>query len=133
MPPEKGSPGDPREWLRRARSDLALAGIDRPRDVMREALCYHAHQAAEKALKAVLVSRRIPIPHTHSIRMLLDSIPPEIEMPADLEEAAALTAYAVAARYPGDLEPVDEEEHRGAVKLASLVVTWAEGVMVGEA
>lgn len=40
--PEPGSVGD---GLRRARSDLALAGICRPLDVMYNELCFHAQQA----------------------------------------------------------------------------------------
>jgi len=51
-PPE---PYQPKAWLRRAQSDLALArhaaGVD---DVLPEDAVYHAQQCAEKALKAVL-------------------------------------------------------------------------------
>ena len=50
-------------------------------------------------------------------------------VPADLERAAALTTYAVSARYPGDLESIDEDEYREALRLASIVVAWADGVV----
>lgn len=51
MPPEGGSPGDPREWLRRARSNLARAsqGQVTPDGLLEDA-CFDAQQAAEKAL-----------------------------------------------------------------------------------
>jgi HEPN domain-containing protein len=43
-------------WLAYAESDLAVAhGVDRP-GVILETLCFHAQQAAEKAIKAVLVA-----------------------------------------------------------------------------
>ncbi len=129
MPPDHGTPGDPFEWLRHARSDLALAQVDPPQDVMLEGLCYHAQQAAEKALKAVLISRGIPAPHTHSIRSLFDSLPADVSVPVDLERAAALTTYAVAARYPGDLEAIEADEYREALRLASMVVTWADDIL----
>jgi HEPN domain-containing protein len=129
MPPDHGRPGDPRAWLRHASSDLALARVAPPVDVMLESLCYHAQQAAEKALKAVLLLHAIPAPRTHSIRTLLDSLPSEVVVPQDVERAAALTAYAIAARYPGDLEPIEEDEYREAVRLAAAVVAWAGGFL----
>ena len=54
MPLEGGSPGDPREWLRRARSNLARSsqGQVAP-DVLFEDACFDAQQAVEKALKAL--------------------------------------------------------------------------------
>lgn len=71
MQPEDPSPGTPEHWLRYAYSDLELARISPPQMVMLEGLCYHAQQAAEKALKAVLVANNIFPPKTHSIRVLL--------------------------------------------------------------
>jgi HEPN domain-containing protein len=36
---------------------------------------------------------------------------------------------AVTARYPGNYEPVSEEEHKEALTLAESVVRWAEKVV----
>jgi HEPN domain-containing protein len=47
------SPDDPREWLNRARNNLALAKAKR-KGIYPEDLCFGAQQAAEKAIKAVL-------------------------------------------------------------------------------
>ena len=41
---ERFAPDDPREWLNRARSDLAMARADVP-GVYLEDLCFHAQQA----------------------------------------------------------------------------------------
>jgi HEPN domain-containing protein len=57
MSPE---PGSPAAWLRYARSDLALARVPARGEVLLESLCFHAQQAVEKSLKAVLVGRGIP-------------------------------------------------------------------------
>ena len=46
---------DPREWLRRARSNLERAAVRTPHSCL-EDLCFNAQQAAEKALKGVLVA-----------------------------------------------------------------------------
>jgi len=56
MPPAPRPPDDPHEWLRRARSNLARAQADiRLAGVYLEDLCFDAQQAAEKAIKAVLI------------------------------------------------------------------------------
>ena len=130
MPPEVRKPGSPTNWLRHARSDLALARVQRPAGVLFEGLCFHAQQAAEKALKAVLLTRAIPVPQTHNIGTLLDLLPPDIILPAPVRQAVSLTEYAVSSRYPGDLEPVEEKEYREAVGLAEAVVSWAESMVL---
>ena len=58
MAPRLRDSGDPAEWLRHARSNLSRCRADRRLpDVLFEDLCFDAQQAAEKAIKAVLVSR----------------------------------------------------------------------------
>ena len=53
MPPEDIMPGSPSDWLRHACSDLELARVARTPKILLEGLCFHAQQAAEKALKAL--------------------------------------------------------------------------------
>ena len=57
-PVERFSPDDPREWLNRARSNLAIAK-SRVAGVYLEDLCFEAQQAAEKAIKAVMIVESI--------------------------------------------------------------------------
>lgn len=106
MPPEAHAPGSPADWLRHAYSDLALASITPPPQILLEQLCFHAQQAAEKALKAILVAYAISVPRTHNLKSLFDLLPPDLPVPSDSQEAAGLTDYAVASRYPGATEPV---------------------------
>lgn len=106
MPPEGAGPGDPREWLRRARSNLARAaqGQATP-DMLLEDACFDAQQAVEKALKGLLVSKGVQVPRTHAISELITAVAElGFEIPADVHEASALTDYAVAARYAGPLD-----------------------------
>jgi HEPN domain-containing protein len=131
MSPEDIAPGSPLDWLRHACSDLELARMVRNSRILLEDLCFHAQQAAEKALKAVLISKSTPFPKTHNIRTLLDLLPQGVIPPREVKETASLTDYAVLSRYPGDLEPVTEEEYRKALYLAEIVVKWAEGVIKG--
>ena len=131
MPPEGGSPEDPREWLRRARSNLARSaqGQISP-DVLFEDVCFDAQQAVEKALKALLVWRGVQVPRTHAISELITMLAElGFHVPADVQEASALTDYAVAARYPGPSEPVLVEDYEKAVAIAKIVVSWASAIV----
>ncbi len=125
MLPEALPPGSAADWLRHARSDLALAKTRSVPEVLLESLCFHAQQAAEKALKAVLVARAIPFPRTHNLGALLDLLANALQPPAEIQAADILTDYAVSSRYPGEVEPITEEEYQEALRLAERVVHWA--------
>ena len=123
-------PGSPREWLRYARSDYLLASIRRPKGVMLDVLCYHAQQAAEKAIKAVLLHKRVEFPLTHNLKTLLEYLPVSVQSPASVAEAAKLTQYAVSARYPDDTEPVTTEaERQESLCHARAVLRWARNIV----
>lgn len=69
-PPERFPPDDPREWLNRARSNLARAKVFVPGNYL-EDLCFDAQQAAEKAIKAVMIRRDTDFPYIHDLAHLL--------------------------------------------------------------
>lgn len=108
MPPSSERADTPLRWLQNAQADLALARIPLPRGVTYEQLCFHAQQAAEKAVKAVLLKCGIDFPFTHNLQALLDLLPKDLTRPKELTEAVDLNPYAVATRYPGEAEPVTE-------------------------
>ena len=126
MAREAGSPG---AWMVFARSDLALAKQGQGPGVLLEALCFHAQQAAEKALKAVLIDHAVPVPKVHSLERLVDLLPSGVKRTPLLAEVAKLSGYAVFSRYPSDDEPLAEAEYREAVGLAEAIVGWAEGIV----
>lgn len=129
MPPEDLEPGSAEDWLRRARSDLALAGVSRPSEVMYNDLCFHAQQAVEKSLKAVLIMERVDFRRVHHIGYLLRLLPQGIPQPPESVEAVTLTSYAVTTRYPGDYEEITREMHQEAVRIAQGIVEWAEQII----
>ena len=75
MPPESADLGSPLRWIRLAEADLALAAAPLPRGAIYELLCFHAQQAAEKSVKAVLVHEGIEFPPTHNIQRLIALLP----------------------------------------------------------
>ena len=110
---------DPLAWLVRAKSSLSRARAGRiSPEVLWEEPCFDAQQAAEKALKALLVALGIPFPKTHDLERLLELIRPRIPVPLELEALVRLNPFAVASRYPGDLPEATEEDWREALALA---------------
>ena len=124
--PERLPSDDPREWLNRARSNLARAR-NRAAEVYLEDLCFDAQQAAEKAIKAVMIKRGIDFPYIHDIARLLRLLESDGQaIPEHVERAAGLTPYATVLRYPGIEQPVSTGAHAEAVETAEAVVRWAE-------
>ena len=125
-PPERFPSDDPREWMNRAQSDLIQAKNEVP-GVYLENLCFNAQQAAEKAIKAVMVLRGINFPYIHDLTRLMSMLEASEEtIPAPVRRAAALTRYAVQTRYPSLEEPVTAQEYAETIAIAEAVVRWAE-------
>lgn len=127
-PPAKRSVElQPERWLIHARSDLVLARLGLHRDVLPEHVCFHAQQAVEKSLKALLLHRRVDFPFTHDLAELLDTMADAgIEVPAEIADADSLTPYAVETRYPGFWGDIAEGDVAEALRLAEAVLRWVE-------
>lgn len=122
-------PGSSADWLLRAKSDLSLASVPLPQNVLYNDLCFHAQQAVEKSIKAVLIHYQIEFPRVHHINYLLTLLPSEVSKPPEVEKVSTLTSYAVMLRYPGEYEEVTVQAYQEAIRLARLVLEWAEKVV----
>ena len=71
MPPDPSSIGSPESWSKRARSNLARAKLPKLDEALWGDYCFDAQQAAEKALKALLLFNNIPFRFVHDIAELL--------------------------------------------------------------
>jgi HEPN domain-containing protein len=123
--------GSPEQWLVYAESDLRLAGLAaQDRLVLPEQVCFHAQQAAEKALKAVLRFKQVEFPWTHDLDELLRLAEEAgVAMPEAVREVGFLTPFAVGARYPGYWDVISETDVEEALRGAGLVVDWAKEVI----
>jgi HEPN domain-containing protein len=119
-------PTDPREWLRRDKSNLALARAEAT-GALFEDLCFEAQQVAEKAIKGVFASRGLPFPFIHDLDRLLQLLEHNgVKIPRYVKDSRELTRFAVVMRYPGFSGPVTKRQYRRAVRIAEDVVRWAE-------
>ncbi len=119
-PPEAELQALVADWVRKAVQDFAGAErLAAEGSEFRELVVFHAQQAVEKYLKALLVRHQIEFPKTHDIEKLLRLLATvHSEIANSLLEAKWLTPFGVEIRYPGDFpETLPGDENR-AVELA---------------
>ena len=118
------------KWLRRAQDDLALALLVDDERIAPEILVFHAQQAAEKAVKALLVHSQVEFPHTHSLDTLFNLCQASgIQVSPEIADTHTLTRYAVASRYPSEVESVTRGEAWQAAEQARGVLEWVTGLV----
>lgn len=113
-----------RRWLAYAKQDAAVAhellqsGKSYP-----NATCYHAQQAAEKALKGGLIFAQIDFPFVHDLTVLKNLLPSDWKTSQNSPNLSILSSWATGARYPGiATEPTDEDAEI-ALKQAEQVIS----------
>ena len=130
--PRRYPPDNPSECLSRAKSNMIMAK-NRVAGVYLEDLCFDAQQAAEKAIKAVLIQLKVEYPYVHDLAELLTLVEKAGKgVPAPVKQASRLTRYAVVVRYPSAFEPITKEEYQLALTIADATVRWATEFLCGE-
>jgi HEPN domain-containing protein len=118
------------EWMRKAHLDLLA--VERLRDdgALRDIAVFHAQQAVEKYLKALLTWRQVEFPRTHEIRRLLELMREvEAHVAESLQDARWLDPFGVEIRYPGDgPETLPGDEDR-ALELARAARERVESII----
>ncbi|MFA6291540.1 MAG: HEPN domain-containing protein [Victivallales bacterium] len=104
----------------------AVSALLENRDIADEIVGFHCQQAAEKYMKAVLVSRKIEFRKTHDLEELLQLIEDNgIGKPEKSEDLGELEPFAVAFRYDFLDEP-SLFDRRKALEIVRRVRAWAE-------
>lgn len=112
-----------RRWMRWAQEDLLLAErTAADDDLVPRGACVWAHQAVEKALKAVLVARDIDPPKLHDLDRLAGRLPAEDAAALASSDLAELSRWSIEGRYPADLEEATRIDAERAIDLARSVL-----------
>ncbi|HEY5193233.1 MAG TPA: HEPN domain-containing protein [Solirubrobacteraceae bacterium] len=113
------------QLLRRAADDEAAARAMLPLESVTNAIMgFHAQQAVEKSLKAVLAARDVDFPFIHDIGGLADLCQEAgVSLPEELAGVDGLTPYAAGLRYDDDQPGVVSRET--ALNWATASVDWA--------
>jgi HEPN domain-containing protein len=117
------------DWLKQAERDLALAEQARATG-WHEWACFAAHQAADKAAKA-LYQHLGRLGWGHVVARLLQELPEELRPPPELiEEAHELDTYYIPTRYPDShaagapFEHYSARQSERAVNYARAIITF---------
>jgi HEPN domain-containing protein len=110
------------EWLRYARDDLRAAKRMMDDDAFQPRhVCFNAQQAAEKAIKALLVAAQIEFVFTHDLDQLLTLVPEDRTLETAGLDLTWLSRWAIEPRYPTGAQP-GPDVAKTAVRLAERVV-----------
>jgi len=90
-----------------------------------EAVGFHAQQAIEKWLKAVMAHRGLAEVRIHDLGRLLELLRDDgVELPPDAGEVDELTIYAVPMRYD-ELLDAEELDRDATISLVGKISGWA--------
>ena len=123
-----------RDWFDQAERDLGRAGIDLQYAYW-EWACFTSQQAAEKAVKALLMHRGETV-WGHAITPMVRHLAETLAVPDDLlGQAQLLDAYYIPTRYPNGFsegKPADyynEHKAREAVDAAASILRFCKDIL----
>lgn len=93
---------DLEKWLKFCNEDLRAADATL-KDNVYSAVCFHAQQAAEKAIKAILLAKLGKVPRDHSVLRLAEMSGDKELFELHKEELEFLDMFYVPTRYPDAL------------------------------
>lgn len=117
--------------LRKATEDLAVvrALVDNE-SIADDVIGFHAQQAVEKAIKAVLVVHGVAFRRAHDLDYLLQVAEEgAVEIPAHVAAARWLTPWAAEFRY--DEPQIAGFDRAESLTSAERAIEWAQGVLDG--
>jgi HEPN domain-containing protein len=110
-------------WLQKAKEDETVVAVIANAGGPYGIAAYHVQQAAEKYLKAALVSVGITPPRSHDLVQLLSLLSPETVSEEVLDAAGSLSVFAWMTRYPGGPE-IESHDLVKAQQEFDLLKTW---------
>ena len=121
-------------WLDMAEEDYGVARhlMDNYHPLPLEIICYHCQQAAEKAVKALIVENGAEggMPKLHDISFLLNQIKNKVVIDEKYYDYAdTLTPYGVSVRYPNELF-LEEHHARDALRYSKEMIDWVKGQLM---
>lgn len=125
-----------KEWFDLAEMDYGVAThlfanyLPKPLEI----ICYHCQQAAEKAIKAIIIAKDMQggVPKLHDLTFLLRQVKQYVKIEERYYDYAdTLTPYGVTIRYPNELF-LEERHAKEALQYAKEILNWARQILVKE-
>ncbi len=113
------------KWLFRADEDVAVIDelIESDPQAYASTICFHAQQAVEKYLKALLACKGVDFPKTHDVDFLLAECRKVTSGELDRIDLKSLTDFGVSARYPDDFFVPELSETKYYAEVARQIQT----------
>jgi HEPN domain-containing protein len=109
-----------------ADEELRVAiSLHRDESLPARAACFHAHLAAEKALKGLLIERSIVLPRVHDLLALHAMLAIDDQQLFTAADLDALNPWTLEGRYPSDMADAAAARVGGLLDAASRVVSSA--------
>jgi HEPN domain-containing protein/predicted nucleotidyltransferase len=123
---EDGEPRSVALWIERASRDQQIMDVLLGANpILWEGVCFHAQQAAEKHLKALLVRRMLRPPRTHDLSEVCQAVRSAgYSLPDFDAECRQLAPYAVDVRYPEQVPIPDDATGRETVAAARRIIAF---------
>lgn len=122
-PRSSGEAVDSDKFLKSSEEDLWYANLGK--DEHRTGAAFHAQQAAEKALKALLITEANGFPKTHDLLALVERLPPKYVDAFDSSSLNELNPWAIQGRYPADMPSITTEVMERLLAIATSTVGTA--------
>ncbi len=90
-------------WFESAESDLLLIQEISSNEILTHISAFHAHQAIEKSLKAIIEEYEIGFIKTHSLENLYNKVKGQLQSKLNTDILIILDQLYIDARYPGEL------------------------------
>jgi HEPN domain-containing protein len=111
-----------RRWLAFARGDLDSATKLLGSGTPNRNVGYLAQQAAEKALKAVVLLDNAPFEMTHDLNAVAAQLPADFAAPVGTANLAWLADLGTSARYPDEGDAITNHDTKRATGMAETIL-----------
>ena len=113
-------------WQRESEEELRVAEVMAAHvEIPDRVAGFHAHLAAEKALKALLVRRGVPMPRIHDLFGLHRLLPVDDQGRFDEADLELLNPWTIEGRYPADTGELGRDELDDVLAAAKRVTDTA--------
>lgn len=111
------------KWFKKAENDLLnIQNNLKSENIPADTCCFHAQQAAEKYLKAYLISKNIEFPKTHDLQLLVKlCIQANSQFDEISSNAFKLLDYSIAPRYLDLTDDLTVEDAKQAYQNAVVI------------
>lgn len=121
------------QWIKMAEMDYGVAKhlfqtyYPKPFEI----ICYHCQQAAEKAIKALIIDGGAQggLPKKHDLSFLLNQIKNSVKIEEKYYDYAdTLTPYGISIRYPNELF-LEERHAKEALRMTEEIIEWCKQIL----